>query len=67
VAVRNRLYSALEAAVNDPQVVKMAASSGLEEGLMTGDEFRAFLEGDIVMWTDVIKHAKLPLDQKPQD
>lgn len=66
-AVRNRLYSALEAAVTDPQVSKAAAGSGLEEGLLPGEEFRVFLEGDIAMWSEVVRQAKLPVDQAPVD
>ena len=65
--IRARLYAALVAAVSDPQVAKAAASAGLEEGLLPGDEFRTFLEYDISMWSEVVKHAKLPLDQKPEE
>jgi len=67
VPIRNRLYSALEGAVNDPQTVKTSTASGLEEGLMPPDEFRAFMESDIAMWADVVRQAKLPLDQAPTD
>ena len=65
--VRARLYAALVAAVNDSQVAKAAVAAGLEEGLLPGDEFRTFLEYDIAMWSEVVRHAKLPLDQKPED
>lgn len=62
-AIRDRLYNALEAAVNDPQTVKASVAAGLEEGLLKPDEFRAFMESDIRMWSEVVRHAKLPLDQ----
>ena len=66
-AVRSRLYSVLEAAVTDPQVSKAASGAGLEEGLMPGEDFRVFLEGDIAMWSEVVRQARLPVDQAPVD
>ena len=65
--VRNRLYSALESAVTDPQTQKTSTASGLEAGLLPPDEFRAFMENDITMWAEVVRQAKLPLDQAPTD
>lgn len=62
-AIRDRLYSALEIAVKDPQTVKASIAAGLEEGLLRPDEFRAFIESDIAMWGEVVQLAKLPLDQ----
>ena len=65
--IRTRLYAALEAAVHDPATVKYYTTSGLEEGLLNPDEFRAFMESDIAMWGEIVQKAKLPLDEVPKD
>ena len=50
-------------AVHDPATVKYYTTSGLEEGLLNPDEFRAFMESDIAMWGEIVQKAKLPLDE----
>lgn len=34
---------------------------------MAPDEFRAFVERDLAMWTEVVRRAKLPTDVKDEN
>ena len=65
--IRNRLYNALRDAINDPEIAKAYTAAGQEEGLMPPDEFRAFVERDLAMWTEVVRRAKLPTDVKDEN
>jgi tripartite-type tricarboxylate transporter receptor subunit TctC len=59
VPIRDRLHRALRDAVADPEIAKAYTAAGQEEGLMTPDEFRAFLEKDVRRWKDVVARANL--------
>jgi tripartite-type tricarboxylate transporter receptor subunit TctC len=58
-AIRNRLWAVLKDAMTDPDTRQKFADAGLEEALSPPDEFRAFLERDVVKWRDIVRRAGL--------
>ena len=52
----------MKAAMLDPKIREAYTGAGLEEGLMDPDEFRTFIDKDLLMWKDIVVRAKLPTD-----
>ena len=53
-------YSAVNAAVKRPDIVKLWTQQGAVPMSMTPEEFDKFLRGDIVKWAEVVKKFDKP-------
>lgn len=59
-AIINKLSTAINHAVNDPEVKAKLQDIFVEPQSSTPKEMRALLEKDIVHWGDIIEQAKIP-------
>ena len=62
VAVRDRLWAALEAALDDPKVRESFLQQGVEPLPLGTDAFQRYCESEAVRWADIIRTAGLKLD-----
>jgi len=58
-AVRDRLYAALQTAVNDPELLPQIVAKGGVPAAVAPAPFRAFVQGEITKWTEVVRAAKI--------
>lgn len=59
-AIRSRLWTAVRDALTDTDTRQKFADAGLEEAMLPPDEFRAFIERDVVKWRDIVRRSGLP-------
>lgn len=62
VAIRDRFYEALHAAVTDPAIQPNLQAQALEPMDLPPAEFRRFLEADIAKWTEVVRVAGIKVE-----
>ena len=60
--VVNRLYTATNAILKDPDTINRFTALGLEIQLMTTKEFNDFLGTEIVKWTKIVKDSGAKVD-----
>ncbi len=60
--VVNRLYTATNAILKDPDTIQRFTALGLEIQLMTTKEFNDFLGTEIVKWTKIVKDSGAKVD-----
>ena len=60
--VVNRLYTATNAILKDPDTINRFTALGLEIQLMTTKEFNDFLATEIIKWTKIVKDSGAKVD-----
>lgn len=60
--IRDRVYAALRDALLAPDIAPKLIDMGLEPAPLAPAEFRAFIERDIAMWTEVVKASGITIE-----
>lgn len=61
-SIRDRVFAALRDALLAPDIAPKLIDMGMEPSLLSPADFRAFIQRDIAMWTEVVKASGVTLD-----
>lgn len=60
-AVRDRIFSAMQSAVMDPEIQPQIISKGGIPAPLAPAQFRAFVQGEIAKWTEVVRVGNIKM------